>query len=47
MSISDELLDRYGNYYTSEYVAKNQPWVLKIPFYEWVQRQLNGKQALT
>jgi hypothetical protein len=41
MHLEDELLERYGIYYSSEYVAKNQPWILEVPFVEWVERQLS------
>lgn len=41
MPIPDELLDKLGEYYTSAYVAKNQPWVLKLSFQEFVQRHIN------
>jgi hypothetical protein len=41
MHLEDELLERYGTYYSSEYVMKNQPWILEVPFFEWVERQLS------
>jgi hypothetical protein len=41
MPLDDLLLDKYGAYYSSQYVAKNQPWILEVPFYEWVERQMS------
>lgn len=38
--MDDELLERLANFYCSEYVEKNQPWVREIPFDQWLDRQL-------
>lgn len=38
--LTPNLLERYSRFYYSPYVAKNQPWILQIPFDEWVERQL-------
>ncbi|WP_438432000.1 hypothetical protein [Gorillibacterium sp. sgz500922] len=43
--LEDELLEKYGEFYCSRYVAKNQPWILQIPFGEWVERQLAERRA--
>jgi hypothetical protein len=43
MTMEDGLLEKYGEYYCSQYVAKNQPWILKVPFHEWVDRQVNER----
>lgn len=43
--LDDELLEKYGEFYCSRYVAKNQPWILQIPFGEWVERQLLVSKA--
>ncbi|GIP38113.1 hypothetical protein J31TS4_13930 [Paenibacillus sp. J31TS4] len=37
MTIDDRLLDKLGDFYSSPYVAKNQPWVRQLPFSEWVE----------
>lgn len=33
------LTERLATFYHSKYVAKNQPWVLEIPFDQWLRRQ--------
>ncbi|KIL37952.1 hypothetical protein SD70_29630 [Gordoniibacillus kamchatkensis] len=40
--VDDDLLYSLGEYYSSQYVEKNKPWVREIPFAEWMQRQLNS-----
>lgn len=45
MPIDDVLLDKLGEFYCSEYVALNQPWIREIPFEQWVERQLKGGQT--
>lgn len=40
MDISNELLDHYAEYYTSEFTKKNMPWILETPSAEWLHRQL-------
>ncbi|MEO3944133.1 hypothetical protein [Gorillibacterium sp. CAU 1737] len=44
-AMEDELLEKYGEFYCSRYVAKNQPWIRTIPFGEWVERQLTLRQG--
>jgi hypothetical protein len=41
--IPDELLDAYGEFYNSQFVRQNMPWVRMVPFAEWVTRQLAEK----
>lgn len=43
----DELLESLGEFYTSEYVAANQPWIRKIPFEEYVNRLLAARGLTT
>lgn len=43
--IHDKLLDKLGDFYTSDYVAKNQPWVIQTPFHEWVDRHLAKREG--
>lgn len=38
-----QLIDKLGRFYHSDYVAKNQPWILETPFEQWLQKQLAGK----
>lgn len=47
MPITDELLDKLGKFYTSAYVAKNQPWILQMSFEQFVERHINrgGEQG--
>lgn len=40
MPISDELLEKLGEFYNSEFVVKNMPWIRKMTFEEFVQREL-------
>ncbi|GIP38334.1 hypothetical protein J31TS4_16140 [Paenibacillus sp. J31TS4] len=40
MRITDEQLDKLGEFFTSSYVAKNQPWILELTFEEWIRRHL-------
>lgn len=42
--IPDELLNRLADFYSSEYVAKNEPWIRQIPFHEWLGRELIKRQ---
>lgn len=35
-----QLFGRLADFYNSEYVRKNQPWVLETPFGIWVQREM-------
>lgn len=42
MPISDELLDKLGDFYTSAFVENHMPWIRKITFAEWVERQVRG-----
>lgn len=37
--MNDDLLERLANYYTSEYVTKNMPYLREIPFHEWLRRK--------
>jgi hypothetical protein len=37
----DELLDKLGDYYNSEYVKVNQPWILSMTFEEWFKKVTN------
>lgn len=38
--MNDELLELYGEYYTSDFVEKNMPWIKEIPFGEWLDRHM-------
>jgi hypothetical protein len=38
--IPDDLLNSLGEFYSSEYVAKNQPWILEMTFEQYVQREM-------
>ncbi|WNQ09833.1 hypothetical protein MJA45_19690 [Paenibacillus aurantius] len=40
MPLDDVLLEKYGEFYCSLYVAKCQPWIREVPFHEWVERQM-------
>lgn len=40
MQISDEQLESLGEFYCSEFVEKNMPWIRKVTFEEFVQREL-------
>lgn len=42
--ISDEQLERLGNYYCSEFVRTVMLWVIEVPFHEWLER--NNEQKL-
>lgn len=37
------LIERLSRFYHSDYVKHNQPWVRKIPFADWLQRQLRRR----
>jgi hypothetical protein len=37
-SLLDELLDKLGDYYNSEYVETCQPWIREVPFAEWFEK---------
>ena len=37
-----DLIWRLGEFYTSEYVLHNQPWILEVPFHKFLERQLKG-----
>jgi hypothetical protein len=37
--IPDIFLERMADYYTSEFVKKNMPWIREIPFHEFLERQ--------
>lgn len=43
--ISDEHLEKLGNFYTSEYVKLNQPWVRQTPFANWLARHMAGEDG--
>lgn len=43
MTMENGLLEKFGEYYCSRYVALNQPWILEIPFHQWVERQVSVK----
>lgn len=43
--MNDWLLEQLGQFYTSEYVKKNQPWILKRPFHEFVSSMVAKKEA--
>lgn len=34
----DEYIERMARFYTSEFVRKNVPSILEIPFIEWLDR---------
>jgi hypothetical protein len=36
----NQMADKLSAYYHSEYVSKNQPWILEIKFNEWLNRQM-------
>ena len=35
----DHYIEKMGNFYCSEYVKINMPWLLEITFYEFLQRE--------
>lgn len=43
LRISDEQLEKLGEFYTSEYVALNQPWIRLSSFEEWLTRHIAGE----
>lgn len=38
--IPDVLLEQWGEYYNSEFVKKNQPWVRQLTFERFVRQQM-------
>lgn len=38
--LSDELLDKLGDFYASEYVQNNQPWLREKPFHLWLEQEI-------
>lgn len=44
--ISDEMLERLGNYYISSYVSGNMPWIRRLTFEQWLQRVMGGEHCL-
>lgn len=38
--ITDAMLETLGDFYTSDYVRINQPWIRQITFETFVNRQL-------
>lgn len=43
--IPDELLDRFGTFYSSEFVEKNMPWIRQLTFEQYVQREMESRKA--
>lgn len=43
MRISDEQLEKLGEFYTSEYVTLNQPWIRERTFAQWVEARIMSK----
>lgn len=42
MRIQDNLLDSLGDFYCSEFVSRNMPWLRQMTFAEFVERELRG-----
>ena len=42
--MDDEILEKLGDYYCSEFVKEHMPWIREIPFYEFVQRVMGGQE---
>lgn len=42
IKIPDERLEKLADFYSSEFVEKNEPWIREIPFYEWLNRQITS-----
>lgn len=40
--IPDHLLDSLGDFYSSEFVSRNMPWLRNMTFAEYVERELRG-----
>ena len=38
--LKHQMSEKLATYYHSEYVLKNQPWILEIPFQNWLQREM-------
>lgn len=45
--VPDQLLDRFGEYYNSEFVKKNMPWVRAVPFVKFVEFEMSKRSDLT
>lgn len=43
LHISDELLEKLGDYYISEYVTLNRSYIRQLPFEEWVTKEVGKK----
>lgn len=41
--IPDHLLDSLGDFYSSEFVSLNMPWLWQITFAEFVERELRSR----
>lgn len=41
-----QLIERLARFYHSDYVKHNQPWVRKIPYDEWIQRELSRRSGV-
>lgn len=38
--MSNEMLDKLGDFYNSEYVRQHMSWIRKLTFYEWLIKEL-------
>lgn len=45
--IQDGLLESLGEFYCSEFVALHMPWIRRITFAEFVERELQGLLSIT
>jgi hypothetical protein len=41
----EQLREKYEKLYYSEYVAKNQPWILETPCDEWIEKQMELRKV--
>lgn len=43
--LSDDLLDRLADFYSSEFVAMNMPWLRQVTFAEFVEREIRSRAS--
>lgn len=41
--IPDELLHRLGEFYSSEFVEKNMPWLRQMAFEQFLEREIRDR----
>lgn len=40
--IPDNMLDSLGDFYSSEFVARNMPWIRQMTFEQFLEREIRG-----